>query len=146
MIGNDLQQLALVAEAVESFGAEHGIPRKTLNDVQIVLDEVLSNVIKYAWPGGGAHEVRIGLTARGGDLEVEIVDDGQRFDPLGAPAPASPGPGQRRRPGGVGIHIVKQLVDAWSYTRADGYNRLIMTKRRAPGAPATDEARKLEGT
>jgi anti-sigma regulatory factor (Ser/Thr protein kinase) len=135
VIGNDVEELALVTEALETLGAQHDIPRKPLTELQVALDEMVSNVIKYAWPGGGAHQVQIRITVRDEDVQVEIVDDGQMFDPLRAPEPEAPSPGHRPRPGGVGIHMVKQLVDGCEYARVGGYNRLVLTKRCTSGAP-----------
>jgi serine/threonine-protein kinase RsbW len=88
-------------------------------------------VIKYAWPDGGAHEVRVRITVRVDGVEVEIVDDGTMFDPLLAPAPERLPTGRRPKPGGVGIHMVKQLVDECAYTRVNGHNHLKLTKRCA---------------
>jgi anti-sigma regulatory factor (Ser/Thr protein kinase) len=59
---------------------------------------------------------------------VEIVDDGREFDPRQAPAP-EPQPAGRREPGGLGIHLVKQLVDRLEYERIDGRNRTVVTKQ-----------------
>lgn len=135
VIGNDVGQLAVVTEALESLGARHGIPRKALTELQVVLDEMVSNVIKYAWPGGGAHEVRVRMTVRDDGVQVEIVDDGAMFDPLTAAEPEARLPGHRPRPGGVGIHMVRHLVDGCEYARIDGHNHLVLTKRCAVGAP-----------
>jgi anti-sigma regulatory factor (Ser/Thr protein kinase) len=135
VIGNDVNELAIVTEALESFGARHGIPRKPLTELQVALDEMISNVIKYAWPGGGAHEVRIRITAWEEEVQVEIVDDGEVFDPRSVPEPEAPLPGHRPRPGGVGIHMVRQLVDGCDYARVDGCNHLVLTKRCTSEAP-----------
>ena len=61
-IRNDLADIAVLRDAVDRVGANSRIPSATLYDLQIVLDEIVSNVIKYAWPAGGAHEVRVRLT------------------------------------------------------------------------------------
>ena len=63
-----------------------------------------------------------------GQVDVEIIDDGRVFDPLDAPGTPPPPPGQRPRPGGVGIHMVKQLVDSIEYARIDGRNHTTLTK------------------
>lgn len=130
-IPNDLAQIAAVRESLERFAAEHSVPREPLVQLQVALDEILSNVIKYAWPEGGTHELLVRMSARSGVIHVEVVDDGQAFDPLAAAQPAPVLPGRKRQPGGLGLHMSRQLVDSLMYERADSRNRLLLTKRYA---------------
>jgi anti-sigma regulatory factor (Ser/Thr protein kinase) len=129
VIANDIAQLAVLSEAMERIGVEHGLPQKPLFQLQVALDEMASNVIKYAWPEGGSHQIRVRITVGSGQVDIEITDDGRPFDPLGAPAPRPPPPGQRPRPGGVGVHMVRQFMDRVEYSRIDGWNCLTMTKQ-----------------
>jgi anti-sigma regulatory factor (Ser/Thr protein kinase) len=129
VIRNDIAQLAVLSEAMERIGVGHGIAPKPLIQLQVALDEMVSNVIKYAWPEGGSHEIRVRIAVGNGQVEVEISDDGRAFDPLHAPAPQPPPPGWRPQPGGVGVHMVKQLMERIEYVRTDGRNCLTMTKQ-----------------
>jgi anti-sigma regulatory factor (Ser/Thr protein kinase) len=124
-----MAQLAILSEAMERIGAEHGLASKPLSQLQVALDETVSNVIKYAWPDGGSHEIRVRITVGSGQVVIEIADDGRTFDPLDAPPPEAPPPGQRPRPGGVGIHMLKQFMEKIEYARIDGRNLLTLTKR-----------------
>jgi serine/threonine-protein kinase RsbW len=54
-----------------------------------VRDEIISNTIKYAWPEGGAHELLVRLTVDGTVVDVEVMDDGQPYDPSQRTAPSS---------------------------------------------------------
>ena len=128
VIHNDLMELATLRDGLERIGAELGIPGKPLMQLQVALDEIASNVIKYGWPDGGNHELRVRITGQQDRIEVELVDDGREFDPRQAPAP-EPQPAGRRQPGGLGIHLVKQLVDRLEYERVDGRNRTVVTKQ-----------------
>ncbi|SEC63278.1 serine/threonine-protein kinase RsbW/sigma-B regulation protein RsbU (phosphoserine phosphatase) [Rhizobiales bacterium GAS191] len=138
-IRNDPADLSVLRETLDRFGAEQGIPGKALFALQVVLDEIVSNVIKYAWPEGGAHEVLVRLAADDTAVRIEVVDDGRPYDPREAPAPAQAAPGSRPRPGGVGIHMVKQLVDGFEYERVDEYNCVRLTKRCIVGARSQTE-------
>lgn len=138
-IPNQLAALPLASDTLKRFGADHGVPHKTLVELQVALDEIVSNIIKYAWPEGGSHELTVCLTAHGGAVEIEIIDDGQAFDPLSAPTPVRPPKGRRPRPGGVGIHMTRKLIDGIEYVRTDGRNHIILTKRYAGGAPPEEE-------
>ena len=128
-IRNEAADLANVAEAVDRIGAEANIPSKIVMQLQVVLDEVLSNVIKYAWPPGGNHEFYVRINVENGGIEITITDDGRPFNPLDQPAPAPPPDGRRPLPGGVEIHMVRQLVDRIEYVRFDGRNQVTLTKR-----------------
>jgi anti-sigma regulatory factor (Ser/Thr protein kinase) len=128
-IRNDLADLATVRDNLERIAAELGVPSKPLMQLQVALDEIASNVIKYGWPDCGNHAIRVRITGHRDRIEVEIVDDGRAFDPRLAPPPESSPVSRRRRPGGVGIHMAKQLVDRIEYERIEGRNRTVVTKR-----------------
>lgn len=137
VIRNDVADLAALTSAMERVGAEHGMPEKSLFQLQVALDEIVSNVIKYGWPEGGAHEIEIRITARSEGVEVEIIDDGRMFDPRDAPKRDKPLPGQRPRPGGVGVQMTRELVDRIDYARIGNRNRTSLTKLYALGTAAS---------
>ena len=128
VIRNSIAELANLRDGLERIGAKLGVPGKPLMQLQVALDEVASNVIKYGWPDGGNHELCVRITGQQDRIEVEIVDDGREFDPRLAP-PSEPQKAGRRQPGGLGIHLVRQLVDRLDYERVGGRNRTVMTKQ-----------------
>jgi len=128
VIRNDMAELATLRDGLERIGAELGVPGKPLMQLQVALDEIASNVIKYGWPDGGNHKLCVRISGQQDRIEVEIVDDGREFDPRQAP-PSEPQPAGRRQPGGLGIHLIKQLVDRLEYKRVGGRNRTVMTKQ-----------------
>jgi serine/threonine-protein kinase RsbW len=128
VIRNTIADLAALTTAMERVGAECGIPERSLFQVQVALDEMVSNVVKYAWPEANAHEIKIRITARDDRVEVEIIDDGRTFDPRDAPDRDEPLPGRRPRQGGVGVHMTKQLVDRIDYARIGDRNHTKLTK------------------
>jgi sigma-B regulation protein RsbU (phosphoserine phosphatase) len=137
VIRNDVADLAALTAAIERMGAEDDMPEESLFQLQVALDEIVSNVIKYAWPDGGAHEIEIRITAREDGVEVEIIDDGRAFDPRDAPKRDKPRPGRRPRPGGVGAQMTKQLVDRIGYARIGSRNHTTLTKLCALGPAAS---------
>jgi serine/threonine-protein kinase RsbW len=64
VIRNNVADLAVLTAAMGRVGAERGIPEKALFQLQVALDEIVSNAIKYAWPEGGAHDIEIRITPR----------------------------------------------------------------------------------
>ena len=129
-IANERAEIAGVVEALHTIGTTHGIPSEALVALQVSIDEVVSNVIKYAW-NGGAHQVHVRISVLGDGVEVEVVDDGEPFNPLDAPPPPPSTPGERPAPGGIGIHMVRQLMDGIEYARNAGRNHTVLTKRCA---------------
>ena len=128
VIRNNVADLAALTAVMERVGTEHGMPEKALFQLQVALDELVSNVSKYAWPEPNAHDIEIRITARHDGVEVEIIDDGRMFDPRDAPKRDKPPPGQRPRPGGVGVQMTKQLVDRIDYARIGNRNHTTLTK------------------
>ena len=128
VIRNKLAELDALTAVMERVGVDYGMPEEALYQLQVALDEIVSNVIKYAWAEAGAHDIEIRITARDDGVEVEIIDDGRMFDPRNAPERDKPLPGQRPRPGGVGVQMTKQLVDRFDYARIGNRNHTTFTK------------------
>jgi anti-sigma regulatory factor (Ser/Thr protein kinase) len=101
-------------------------------DFAVVLDEVASNVVNYAYGGGSDRPIVVEARAEAGELQVEVIDEGPPFNPLERPAPATDQPLSQRPIGGLGIHIVKELMDEVDYRRVDDRNRLRFAKRLRP--------------
>jgi serine/threonine-protein kinase RsbW len=139
VIRNDLSEIAVVRDTLERLGNELAVPAPALMQLQVALDEIVSNVVKYSWPDGSKHKFLVRITVRETGVVLDIFDDGQPFDPLEAPEPARAPPGQRPRPGGVGIHMVKKLVDDLAYERVDGRNHTSLTKKCAVGAVSKED-------
>jgi serine/threonine-protein kinase RsbW len=134
VIHNDLSEIAVVRDTLDRLGSELAVPAPALMQLQVALDEIVSNVVKYSWPDGSKHKFLVRITVRETGVALDIFDDGQPFDPLGTPEPDWPPAGQRPRPGGVGIHMIKKLVDDLAYERIDGRNHISLTKKCAVGA------------
>lgn len=133
-IHNDLADLVVVTGALDQLGEKIGFSAKALMQLQVALDEILSNVVKYSWPDGGSHNFRVRIEASELAIEIVITDDGIAFDPRAQP-PSSvyrkwgPAGGRRPRPGGKGIHMVRQLVDGFDYQRIEELNCVTLTKQ-----------------
>jgi anti-sigma regulatory factor (Ser/Thr protein kinase) len=128
-IVNQGGQLARVAGLLDRLGAEHHLAPEVLADMQVALDEVLRNIMNYAYTDKAEHEIHIRLQVLDNVLDAVIEDDGAPFDPLAIPAPDISKPLRERRVGGVGIHFVRKLMDEVAYNRAGERNRLVLRKR-----------------
>jgi serine/threonine-protein kinase RsbW len=126
---NTRHELVRLAEMVERFGAEQQLPDDAVTNVNLVLDEIVSNVIKYGRATDGEGAITVSLVLDGGRLTIDESDDGMAFNPLEAKPPDLDLPIMERPVGGLGIHIVKALTETASYRRQDGRNHLTMTMR-----------------
>jgi len=86
---------------------------------------VVSNILDY---GGDDPRVEIAVTVGGGRVAVEIVDNGAAFNPMAQATPDTNLSVEDRAIGGLGIHLVRKLMDAVGYDRRDGLNRLHFSK------------------
>lgn len=128
-VANDLGEMPRVAAALAAFGASHALPRRIVNRFTLALEEVLTNVISYAFPQGGRHEIDVAIAWRDGSLQATVSDDGTAFDPLSRPVPDLHLPVEDRRIGGLGIHLLRRLTDAAEYRREGGRNVLTFGMR-----------------
>jgi serine/threonine-protein kinase RsbW len=128
-IVNQGSELPRVAGLLDRLGAERHVAPEVVADMQVALDEVLTNITEYAYTDDAEHKIHIRFEVLDNVLEVVIEDDGVPFNPLAIPAPDVGMPLRKRRVGGVGIHFVRNLMDEVVYYRAGERNRLVLTKR-----------------
>jgi serine/threonine-protein kinase RsbW len=123
---NERLELVRLADLVERFGADHHFSDDFVTNVNLVLDEIVSNVIKY---GRAGDTIDVSLTLEGEVLTIEVADGGIAFNPIDAKPPDLDLPITERPVGGLGIHIVKALTETIDYRRDHDRNRLTMTMR-----------------
>ena len=106
-----------------------GMDAKKLNHLRLAAEELLVNIIRYAYPEQtGDIEVTVTPLAEGG-IEVEIMDSGKPFDPLSLPEPDIQTPLEQRKIGGLGIFLVRRLMDSVRYERRGNQNVITFSKK-----------------
>jgi sigma-B regulation protein RsbU (phosphoserine phosphatase) len=128
-LANRTSELQRLASEVERFAQNHGMPDADVHALSLALDEVITNTITYGYDGQGAHEIRVRVTLTNDRLSAEVEDDGRPFNPLTAPQPDLTSAVEDRPVGGLGIHLVRSLMEQVDYRRESGKNHLIMSKR-----------------
>ncbi|MGH8659922.1 MAG: SpoIIE family protein phosphatase [Gammaproteobacteria bacterium] len=126
---SELSELEKLAQIVAEFGQRHHLSSEVLFHTTVALEEIVSNVIAYAYDDRGVHKIIVCLLMEQGELTVEVEDDGRPFNPLETLEPDMQKPLEERPVGGLGIHLVRNLMDRLEYRRQDGRNRLIMMKK-----------------
>ena len=129
-IANRRADVAAFADVFENFCLQHRIETVVLRAFQVAFDELLTNVVDYGHSDGEDHPIEVRLRLDGETLQAEIIDSGAAFNPLSDSAEPDLDLTIDDRPiGGLGIHIVRTLMDDISYRRDNDQNRLLLTKR-----------------
>ncbi len=128
VIKNHLPEIAAVNEKFGAFADKFGIPVPVSRKFKLIFDELLNNVISYAYGDDSDHDIEVRMELAGKRLTVTITDDGVPFNPLSAAAPDTNLPLEERDAGGLGIHLVRNLVDEVSYHRRIDKNVMTMVK------------------
>ncbi len=125
-VENRHDELDRVSAAIEEFAEEAEWPLDLVFKINLALEEIVINVMNYGHEDG-LHEIDISLIADGNSLTIEIVDDGRPFDPLtDAPKPDVDAELEDRNIGGLGIHLVRKMMDDVRYRREEGKNHLTL--------------------
>lgn len=133
VLANDAAAIPVFLRDVENFLSARGILDLTIG-VDVVLDELLTNTISYAFADGRMHEIVATLALDGADLVMELRDDGTPFDPLDIPEPDLAASIEDRKLGGLGMHFVRTVMDDVAYRRCGGWNVLTLRKHIARSA------------
>jgi serine/threonine-protein kinase RsbW len=125
---NDPAEVASLAARVDEFCAAHAVSPTLTAQLNLALDEAISNIIAYGYDDDGEHAIAVRIAVAHGALIAELVDDGREFDPRQALPPDLAAPLDERPVGGLGIHLVRHLMDEVLYRREGGRNHLVLTK------------------
>lgn len=117
-----------IAGTVDELAVRHRLPADTVADIQVALDEVLSNIITHGYSDDRAHEICVRFMLEPQVLTIEIEDDGKAFNPLSVPPPDRTTPLRDRRVGGLGIYFVTRLMSDVAYSFVENRNRLVLRK------------------
>lgn len=125
-----IENTAAAVAFVESALEEAGCPMKMLMQINVAMDEVFVNIASYAYaPGEGDATIRFELDEETHVAQITLIDQGVAFDPLNAPEPDITKPAAERPIGGLGIFLVRKLMDEVTYERKDGCNILTLRKK-----------------
>ena len=126
---NRLSELDGFNQNLAEFGLRHGLSPKIMHDLNLALEEILINVISYGYTDEREHEISVRLNVNNRELKAEVEDDGNAFNPLEARTPDTTQSLEERTIGGLGIHLVRKLMDSVEYRRLGNRNLLVMKKK-----------------
>ena len=132
ILKNDVAELDKVMRIISELCTRNSIPPDTEYDLNLALDEIISNVARYAYPQGGEHQFAVQVSLGPDEFVAEIVDDGMEFDPTSHPLPDLDAPLEKRKEGGLGLFLVRQIMTSVEYERVAGKNVTTLKKKLAP--------------
>ena len=125
---SDLSELKSLSHQLTYFGQAHGLPEILMSAVNICLDELFTNIVMYGFKDDSEHIIRFRINLNGNALLLNIEDNGLPFNPLMKKDSELPADLDNAKIGGLGIHIVKKLMDGIWYERKRGRNKLTLKK------------------
>ena len=126
---SDLSELEILCQHLNKFGQITGLSLTCATDINVCLDELFTNIVSYGFADEQEHIIRFTINLDKNVLTIKIEDDGVPFNPLKKKEPEIPADLMDARIGGLGIHIVKKLMDDIHYKRERGWNSLTMKKK-----------------
>jgi serine/threonine-protein kinase RsbW len=131
---NSAHAVPQAAVALEEFWDRHQLPFESLNEVQLAVEEVIANVIRHACRGREGAYIALHAELAPGEFVATVEDDGAPFDPLSHPEANAAAGLEERRAGGMGLLLVRRLMDSVAYEYRGGRNRFQMRKHLAASA------------
>lgn len=131
ILKNRLEEIETITEAMEAFGEAHALPLRVVFDMNLVLEEIVTNIISYGYEDELEHAIVIDVACDAERINLTVSDDAKQFDPLAQPDPDLLIPLEEREAGGLGIYFVKQRMDEVTYKYEQGRNVLSMSKNYA---------------
>lgn len=125
---NKLSDLEKIRDAMENIGAEWSIDPQTCMSVNLALEEAFTNIVNYAFENNDPQEIVVDIKKQDGKLIFVIKDEGRPYDPTKAPEPDTSLPAEDRPIGGLGIFLIRKIMDDVKYQRNGAQNQLTLTK------------------
>ena len=125
---NAIEAIEPASRTAQDWLRQRGLPPNLCYLVNLAIEELVTNCVKHAYDDAAQHVIEFVLSITERTLTIIAVDDGREFDPSSVPSPDMSQPLSRRPIGGLGIHLLREMMDSMSYERRDGKNRLTLTK------------------
>ncbi|MGB5921437.1 MAG: ATP-binding protein [Syntrophobacteria bacterium] len=121
---NDMQELTHVLQVVNVFLEPRALPSKLVYAVNLILEEILMNIIKYGYDDGESHEIEVQIEVEQEEVALTVIDDGREFNPLTVPPPDHSKSAMDRLEEGLGLQFVRHMRNAIEYRRDEDKNIL----------------------
>ena len=128
VLQNDISEISRLEPFIDSIGEELGLPPDVIYNLNLALEEAVSNIVLYAYPGQTGKDIRIQAYTEGHCLLLTLTDSGIPFDPTKVKNADVTLSAEERPIGGLGIFLIKSLMTEMRYEYKDGKNILTLVK------------------
>lgn len=129
VLANDISEIGKLSEFVEEIGCELSLSPDVIFNLNLVLEEAVVNVINYAYPKEEHQSIYLSAHLHEGSIVLVVTDTGKEFDPTLAPEVDITLSADERPIGGLGIFLIRQIMNEVRYERIDGKNILTLEKK-----------------
>lgn len=125
---NNISELDKLGRKLSTFGNKIGLSKKCIFQINLALDELFTNIVSYGFPDESLQWISVALSHVNGKIRVEMEDTGIPFDPASAETPDPITEIENCKVGGLGLHLVKKIMDEITYQRCDEKNITTLVK------------------
>jgi anti-sigma regulatory factor (Ser/Thr protein kinase) len=129
VLANEISEVSKLNDFIEEIGREFAIAPDGLFNLKLVLEEAVVNVINYAYPKEEHEFIYLSASMHEGSIVLVLTDTGKAFDPTAAPEADITLSADERQIGGLGIFLIRQIMNEVKYERIDGKNILTLEKK-----------------
>ena len=134
VLENKLEELSVLTQMLQVFLRPYQMPSATLYALELTLEEILVNIVSYAYDDDTPHEVEFKVEVDENMIAMKFIDDGIPFNPLTVQKADTQQPLMERGVGGLGINVVRKMRDMMEYQRKNDKNILRIWFQRQQGS------------
>ncbi len=124
---SEIQAIPSIRNDLETLAGDWGLPDSELRQIILIIEELFSNTIRFAYEDELEHQLEIRISMNNGTVTIEMIDDGMPFNPMDY-NPAFRTDPASRDDGGMGLTLIKAFTDSFEYNRKDQRNHLVIRK------------------
>lgn len=128
ILQNNISEIPRLATFIDEIAEELSLPMDMVFNLNLVLEEAVSNVIMYAYPAEVTNEISLTAKLSGNSLIFTLTDSGEEFDPTQVPDADVSLSAEERQIGGLGIFLIRNIMNKVEYQRIEGKNVFTLTK------------------
>lgn len=129
ILANDISEIARLNEFIEEIGNEFSLSPEVVFNLTLVLEEAVVNIINYAYPKEDHESIYLSAKLHNDSIMLVLTDTGKEFDPTMAPEADITLSADERPIGGLGIFLIRQIMNEVKYERIEGKNVLTLEKK-----------------
>lgn len=129
ILTNEISEISRLNEFIEEVGNDFSLPLDVVFNLNLVLEEAVVNIINYAYPKEDHEKIFLSAKLENESIILVLTDTGKEFDPTMAPEADITLSAEERQIGGLGIFLIRQIMNEVKYERIEGKNVLRLEKK-----------------